>query len=103
MSAWNRFEHRLNALIESIKRTSTLIDQHATSLDILQAKEWRQKSLEDATIWEKRWETQQLEAVVKWLDATNNDQQVKLEWLQEQCCSGTMHWIAQNTKFRSWM
>jgi hypothetical protein len=103
LSAWSYFEHRFSALINSIKKTNNLIDQHVASLDILQAKQWLQKSLEDAVAKEKRWESEQLQGVMNWFDAMKNDQELKLEWLKDCCCPGTLYWIVQNPKFRSWM
>ncbi|KAI1399172.1 hypothetical protein F4819DRAFT_429846 [Hypoxylon fuscum] len=102
-SAWSRFEHRFNSLVESIKATSQLIDQHATAINILQAKEWRQKSMDESVVREKRWESEQLQAVLNWLNAVENEQDIKHEWLKEQCFPGTAQWIVQNSKFRSWM
>lgn len=59
--------------------------------------------MDDFVLREKRWESEQLQAVIKWLDASVNDQEIQLEWLKDQCWPGTTHWIIQNPKFRSWM
>ncbi|KAF5982359.1 NACHT domain-containing protein [Fusarium bulbicola] len=102
-SAWGRFEHRFGDLIESISKVSALIDKEAASLDIQHAQEWRQKALEHSATREQRWEAEQSQALMKWLEAGDNDQDLKLEWLKERCCPGTGSWIVQNDKFRSWL
>lgn len=102
-SAWGRFDHRFSALIDSITKTSELIDKQTMPLNILQAKEWRQKSLEDSIIREQRWESEQLLAVLNWLEAGEHNQELKLEWLGTRCCAGTSFWITRNAKFRSWL
>ncbi|RYP58606.1 hypothetical protein DL770_010393 [Monosporascus sp. CRB-9-2] len=93
-SAWGRFEHRFGDLIESITRVSALIDREAASLDIHHANGWRRKALEDSTVREQRWESEQSQALMKWLETGDNDQELKLEWLKGLCCPGTGRWIA---------
>lgn len=78
-SAWGRFEQRFGDLIESITRISALIDREAASLDIQNASEWRQKSLEDATVQEQRWQSTQAQTMMKWLETGDNDQELKLD------------------------
>lgn len=104
-SGWGRFEHHFNALLQSIAHCSELIDKEAVSFDIIQAKEWRQKSLEDAINREKRWESEQLEAVLRWLEIgeSKSNQEIKLEWLRSHCCEGTAQWVTKSSKVRSWL
>ncbi|RFN46906.1 nacht domain-containing protein [Fusarium flagelliforme] len=102
-SAWGRFEQRFGDLIESITKIGALIDREAASLDIQNASEWRRKSLEDATVQERRWQSTQAQTMMKWLETGDNDQELKLDWLKGRCCPGTGSWITSNEKFRSWL
>ena len=103
LASWGRFEHRFGSLIKSIEVTRNLIDQHATTMNILHVKEWREKSSDDAITREKRWESEQLQAVKNWLGAADTEQVDKLEWFRDQCFPGTVSWITKNAQFRSWM
>jgi hypothetical protein len=80
-----------------------LIDREAASLDIYHANEWRKKALDDSINQEQRWESEQVQALMKWLESDDNDQELKFEWLKERCCPGTGRWIIGNAKFRSWL
>lgn len=104
-SGWGRFEYHFDALLQSISQTSELIDKEASSFDIIQAREWRQKSLEEAMSREKRWESEQREMVLSWLEVGDSvsNQEVKLEWLRSHCCEGTSQWLTKSTKARSWL
>ncbi|UQC74164.1 NACHT domain-containing protein [Colletotrichum lupini] len=66
-TCWGRFQHRYDSLLDSIAKTSELIDREAASYEIVQAREWRQKLLEEAQDREKKEEIHQREAVNKWL------------------------------------
>ncbi|KAM0437530.1 hypothetical protein ACHAPT_001894 [Fusarium lateritium] len=104
-SGWGRFEHQFDALLQGIAQNSELIDKEAASFDIIQAQEWRQKSLEDAAEREKRWESDQRELVLRWLEVgdSRSNQEVKLEWLRNHCCEGTSQWLTKSQEVRSWL
>lgn len=104
-SSWGRFEHQFDTLLQSIAQNSELIDKEAASFDIIRAQEWRQKSLEDATNREKRWESEQREVVLRWLEVgdSKSNQEVKLEWLRNHCCEGTSQWLTKSREVRSWL
>lgn len=102
-SAWGRFEHRFSGLLESMTRLSDLIDREAVALDISQAAEWRKTEAENAHQRERQRHAEQLQAVLDWLETTNGDQEMKLEWLRSRCYEGTSSWITNNHKFRTWL
>ncbi|KAL4732721.1 hypothetical protein ACLX1H_001740 [Fusarium chlamydosporum] len=104
-SAWGRFEHQFDALIQSIAQTSELIDKEAVALDINLAQEWRQKFLEDAAKQEKRWEAEQRKAVLQWLEVGDSKsyQEDKLDLLRSHCCDGTSQWLTKSKQIRSWL
>ncbi|KAF2963927.1 hypothetical protein GQX73_g9643 [Xylaria multiplex] len=85
-------------------RFSDLIDHEAVALDIFQATEWRKTEGENARRRESQRHTEQLQAVLDWLTANENqDQEMKLEWLSNRCHEGTSSWITNNPKFRAWL
>ncbi|KAK3989022.1 hypothetical protein QBC44DRAFT_359506 [Cladorrhinum sp. PSN332] len=103
VSSWGRFESRFGAILDSISKTSALIDKEAASLNIVDLKEWRQDLLEKAAVAEKRWESEQFQALMKWLETSDREHQSRYDWLSDRACEGTGGWIMSHTKFRSWM
>jgi len=102
-SGWGLFEHRFGSLIASISKTSKLIDHETKAIDILQTEEWRKRELERSTRSERRWESEQTQAVLKWLEIGEANQELLLEWFMGHACEGTGHWITRNHQFRTWM
>jgi len=102
-SSWGRFEQRFGAILESIGRTSALIDTEAASRSIVEMREWRQDVLEKAAAAEKRWESEQFQALMRWLETSDMPHQSRYDWLRDRACQGTGSWILSHTKFRAWM
>ncbi|KAK2765701.1 NACHT domain-containing protein [Colletotrichum kahawae] len=102
-AAWGRFEHYFDSLLQGIARNSELIDKEAASVDIIEAREWRQKSRELAAAREKKWETDQRDAVIRWLQDGDTKQDDALEWLRNRCFEGTSQWLLKSSKVRSWL
>ncbi|KAK4221969.1 hypothetical protein QBC38DRAFT_460884 [Podospora fimiseda] len=103
VSSWGRFESRFGAILDSINKTSTLIDQEASSLNIVDMKEWRTELLEKAEVAEKRWQSEQFQALMKWLETSDKEHQSRYDWLRDRACEGTGGWIMNHTKFRAWL
>ncbi|KXH58631.1 NACHT domain-containing protein [Colletotrichum salicis] len=87
-TCWGRFQYRYDSLLDSIAKTSDLIDREAASYEIVQAIEWRQKLLDEDQDREKKEETNQREAVNKWLQVSDRNEE-KLERLHNRCLDGT--------------
>ncbi|KAI8212883.1 NACHT domain-containing protein [Colletotrichum sp. SAR 10_66] len=102
-ATWGRFEHYFDSLLQGIARNSELIDKEAASVDIIEAREWRQKSRELASAREKKWETDQRDAVIGWLQDGDAKQDDTLEWLRNRCYEGTSQWLLKSSKVRSWL
>ncbi|KAI1824553.1 hypothetical protein F4861DRAFT_505422 [Xylaria intraflava] len=102
-SLWGLFEHRFDDLLQSISRTSELIDKEAASLDIIQAAEQRQRDMDASISREIRWKAEQLQSVLNWLETGESDPELKLEWLRDRCYRGTSQWITKSSKLRSWL
>lgn len=90
-------------MLDSIARTSEQIDKEAAALDIIQAAESRRALIESAAEHERRQQTQQLQAVLNWLEVKDSDQEAKLEWLQSRRFDGTSQWALKSPKIRSWL
>lgn len=102
-SAWGGFDHRFGSLVDSISRISDQIDREAISIDIVQSVQQRQKEAEDFAQRESRWRTQQRTDVLRWLDASDTEQEMKLEWLRNRCYEGTLGWVTKSPKLRAWL
>jgi hypothetical protein len=79
------------------------VDKEATSLDIIEAKEWRKKAIVEMTKREKEISTSQMQAVLSWLQVKDYEQEDELDRLSNYCHPGTCDWILQNRIIRSWM
>ncbi|KXH46596.1 NACHT domain-containing protein [Colletotrichum nymphaeae SA-01] len=101
-TCWGRFQHRYDSLLGSIAKTSELIDREAASYEIVQAREWRQNLLEKAQDQEKKEEIYQREAVNKWLQVSDRNEE-KLERLHNRCLDGTSQWVTRSPQVRSWL
>ncbi|KAK1728107.1 uncharacterized protein BDZ83DRAFT_149704 [Colletotrichum acutatum] len=101
-TCWGRFQHRYDSLLDSIAKHSELIDREAASYEIVQAREWRQKLLEEAQDREKKEEIHQREAVNKWLQVSDRSEE-KLERLHNRCLDGTSQWLTGSPQVRSWL
>ncbi|KAK6834117.1 hypothetical protein PG995_013848 [Apiospora arundinis] len=102
-SQWGRFSRRFGDILDSITRTSDQIDKEAAALDIIQAAESRRSLLEAAAEHERRHQTQQVQAVLEWLEIRDSDQEAKLEWFQSRRYDGTSQWVLKSPKIRSWL
>ncbi|KAM0499405.1 hypothetical protein ACHAP8_005558 [Fusarium lateritium] len=102
-SAWGGFEHRFGSLLESIAKVSVEIDREAMAIDIIQAVDQRKKDADAAAERETQWRTQQLCIVLNWLEASDTDQETKLEILRDRCHEGTLGWVTNSPKLRSWL
>ncbi|KAI5861038.1 hypothetical protein GGS23DRAFT_205824 [Durotheca rogersii] len=102
-SLWGRFDARFGSLLESIKHNSDLIDREAVSLNIMQMAESRQRSLKESECREKQWQAEQYRGLLNWLEAGDNVQELKLDWLASRCCTDTSGWIDKSSRLRSWL
>lgn len=99
-SSWSSFEYRFKSIIHSLDRHSDWLDREANSIDIVEAKQWRTKLLEDATIREKERSDLQFSDAMRWLDI--DDQEDELDKLCDRCRPETCDWIFEHEKMISW-
>ncbi|RGP62626.1 nacht domain-containing protein [Fusarium sporotrichioides] len=102
-SAWGGFENRFGSLLESIARVSVQIDREAIAIDIIQAVDQRKRDADAAAERETQWHTQQLCIILNWLEASDTDQETKFEILRDRCHEGTLGWVTNSPKLRSWL
>lgn len=103
-TSWGRFDGRFKAILENIARDSELIDKNANAIDILQAKEFRDKQSEHIAQREKQQEAAELASVITWLQINHiHDQEEELDHLTDRCHQGSCDWILQLEKMEKWM
>ncbi|KAJ4327368.1 hypothetical protein N0V84_002139 [Fusarium piperis] len=98
-----QFQHLLAYLYTDI------IEFHSRAFKWIQkpAQEWRKKSLEEAKSRERRWESDQRQDVLRWLEVGDSKsyQEDKLELLRSpsHCSEGTGQWLTKSPRIRSWL
>ncbi|KAK8057086.1 hypothetical protein PG996_011023 [Apiospora saccharicola] len=102
-SVWGRFDRRFGTLLHTISCTSKQIDREAVALDIMQAVEERKKSATECVERDQLRQKEQVQGILNWLETTNTDGEMKLEWLLGRHLEGTSGWAVQNKKIRSWL
>ena len=100
-SAWSSFGIRIKMIVHSLDRHTDWLDREASSLDIVEAKQWRAKLQEDALRQELQRSELQLRDALTWL--TKEDQDDVLENLSRRCQAGTCDWLFENDKIVSWI
>lgn len=102
-SVWGRFDDRFGTLLLNISHTSEQIDREAAALDIMQAVESRKKSAAECIEHDRRHQTEQIQSIRNWLELTNTDGEMKLEWLLSRHLEGTSDCARQNPNIRIWL
>ncbi|CAI6332928.1 unnamed protein product [Periconia digitata] len=108
-SCWGRFNSRFKCILDSLSRHSQLIDTEATSWEILESQEWRQKAKEEASRQDDDRAENHLQSSLSWLESgmDNHDRRdTQEDFLSELLAcrqSGSHEWIVKNPKFRHWL
>lgn len=103
-TSWGRFDGRFKAILENIARDSELIDKNANAIDILHAKEFRDKQNEYITQREKQEEAAELASAITWLQINQvHDQEEEVDRLNSRCHPRSCDWIFQLERVRKWM
>lgn len=104
-SSWKGFEPRFNTILRNLAKNQDLLDREANSLDILEAKAYRQRSLEELGRNERARQDWQLRDTLAWLDLKGQDQEQ--QELFDRCKSsrlvGTCEWILNHPKITLWL
>lgn len=104
-SSWKGFDPRFNTILRNLAKNQELLDKEANSLDILEAKAYRQQSLDDLEKNERARQDWQLRDTLAWLDLKGQDQEQ--QELFDRCRSsrqeGTCTWILSHPKTMVWL
>ncbi|KAK8112151.1 uncharacterized protein PG998_008608 [Apiospora kogelbergensis] len=102
-SLFGRFDDRFGMLLASISRTSEQIDREAVALDIQEAVESRKKRAAEYLERGNQKQFQQEHSIRHWLELTDTDGEMRLDWLLNRHLEGTSDWILSNRKIRDWL
>ena len=112
-SLWKTFDSRFQAILQSLRKHRDLIDQEASTIDIVEAKVWRSQQLEQIRQWRaersKALETEererlnvQIREAVVWFGAAQEQEDILARILR--ACDGTAgHWALQEPVIVSWL
>ncbi|OCL07434.1 hypothetical protein AOQ84DRAFT_408982 [Glonium stellatum] len=105
-SSWRRFDARFKCILESLAKHTDMVDREANSLAITEAKEWRQRAIQEAAKRGMEQSAVQVQSVISWLgdSAAKQDQQDDLlDRLLSSCYPETSEWISGNSKVKMWL
>jgi hypothetical protein len=102
-SSWKGFDTRFKVILNSLAKHSELVDKEANSFDIVEAKEWRTRWLDEISKKEKARVASQFQDVLSWLEVSSSEQEDKIDDLSNRSHSGSCNWILNNQKTRLWM
>ena len=112
-SLWKTFDSRFQAIIQSLRKHRDLIDQEASTINILEAKVWRVQQLEQIQQWRaeraevldkaerERLAAQTREAVM-WFGAGQEQEDI-LARLLRACENTDGHWALRQPMIVSWL
>ena len=112
-SLWKTFDSRFEFILENLRKHRDLIDLEANAIDIVEAKAWRSKQLEedrrrrveraeDLDRMERERLARQVREAVAWLGA-NEEQEDTLAKLLRAHDSVNSHWSLTTPKILSWI
>ena len=112
-SLWKTFESRFQAILQSLRRHRDLIDQEASTNNIVEAKVWRAQQLELIRQWRversedldraerERLSAQMREAVI-WFGAPQEQEHIHAR-LTRACDGADGHWALREPMIMSWL
>ena len=103
MTTWAHFDVRFDSILVSLARHSDLITQEATTIDIIEAKQWRDRMDSETALKEKERTYRQRVSVISWLGLDQPTQGDECERLLRDCVAGSCDWILKNKAIDSWL
>ncbi|KAI3318736.1 hypothetical protein HD806DRAFT_510815 [Xylariaceae sp. AK1471] len=101
-TTWANFDFRFNSILSSMARHSEAIDQEAATIDIVEAKQWREKLASQVATREKDRIDRQRQSVIAWLALEHLPQDDNREKLLRDCLQGSCDWALKQEKVASW-
>ncbi|KAJ8130813.1 hypothetical protein O1611_g2810 [Lasiodiplodia mahajangana] len=102
-TTWANFDFQFNSILASMARHSEAIDREAATIDIIEAKEWRDKLALQVAAKENDRVDRQRQSVVAWLALENPPQEDSGEKLLRDCLQGSCDWLLKQEKVASWV
>ncbi|KAF4984798.1 hypothetical protein FZEAL_89 [Fusarium zealandicum] len=112
LSSWGRFQRRFDGIIEDLKAHEDLIDKTINAVDVIEAKQmrdkldaWRKEALEKLEKEDQERTVAQFHAVVGWLKMDESVQLKIVEAIASEAekSPGTCSWILRQPEIQSWM
>ncbi|GAW11336.1 hypothetical protein ANO14919_006800 [Xylariales sp. No.14919] len=101
-TTWANFDFKFNSILASMARNSEAIDQEAATIDIIEAKQWRETLASQVATREKDRIDRQRQSVIAWLALEHLPQDDNREKLLRDCLPGSCDWILKQEKVASW-
>ncbi|KAJ2988979.1 hypothetical protein NUW58_g3702 [Xylaria curta] len=102
-TTWARFDFRFNSILASMAKNSEAIDQEAATIDIIEAKQWRDKLASQVDTREQDRADRQRQSVISWLALEHPPQDDNREKLLRDCLPGSCDWVLKQDKMASWV
>lgn len=103
MTTWANFDIRFDSILASMAHHSDLITQEATTIDIVEAKQWRDRAAAEAISKENDRLYRQRSSVISWLSLDHASQPDECERLLRGCTAGSCDWILEHKTVKSWL
>ena len=104
-ASWKNFRLQFDSLLARLKQGQDLVDREAASHEFAEAREFRQKMLDDLKRREKERDETQLRITLVWLGLEGHDRDQENLFHQKDSMRQptTCEWILKNTKVRNWL
>ena len=101
-ATWTDFDSRFKTILRSLEKHRDLVDREASSIDIVEAKEWRRKVQEESDQQENERLYIQWRNALAWIEASEHQEDV-IERISEPCLLKSWDWVLDHPKIRLWM
>ncbi|KAI3329791.1 hypothetical protein F4824DRAFT_372120 [Ustulina deusta] len=102
-TTWANFDFRFNSILASMAKHSEAIDQEAATIDIIEAKQWREKLASQVATREKDRLDRRRQSVIAWLALEQLPHDDNREKLLRDCLKGSCDWVLKQEKVASWV
>jgi hypothetical protein len=100
---WSLFERRFKSILQRLERHRSILELESNSLHFLDMKKAREESLQQLKQYEEQRQANMVDEVFRWLSADTTDQEETLDYLANQCLSGTCNWFFQERCIAGWI
>jgi hypothetical protein len=101
-SLWKSFETRFDGILVRLSKHKELLFKEAVTIDIVEARQWRTRALEDLENREKKRDAIHLHDTLAWLNVHQQDEGDEFDRLLRKRQPGTCEWIFKRSEFESW-